>query len=257
MNRIIGSQLSHAVCLDEAMQNLIDARPRRRKIPTSVIPNWESLAEFPLLDTHDAEKSFQPSFTLLYSGNMGHGHCFETLLLAAKRLLDGDNPIEIVMTGGGVQAPGIQQRIKDEQLTNIDFKGYVSYRELRDIQSRSHCAFISLKDNMLGCMSPSKLHASLAMGLPVVYLGPLGSSVDSAITKFDCGESIRSGDIDHFIERLEILSKSPNLIKQYSRNARIAFEKSYCDQSNLSLFDAVLDDSRGRTCDRDAHNRAA
>ena len=106
MNRIIGSQLNHVVCLDEAMQNLIDARPRRRKIPTSVIPNWESLAEFPVLNAHhDEKKRFQPSFTLLYSGNMGHGHCFKALLSTAKRLLDSGSPIEIVMTGGGVQAP--------------------------------------------------------------------------------------------------------------------------------------------------------
>ena len=110
---------------------------------------------------------------------------------------------------------------------------------------------------MLGCMSPSKLHANLAMGLPVVYLGPPGSSVDIAITKFHCGESLQSGDVDQLIDRLEILSKSPDLIKQYSRNARNAFEKSYCDQSNLSLFDGVLDDNCGQTCDRTAHNRAA
>ena len=110
---------------------------------------------------------------------------------------------------------------------------------------------------MLGCMSPSKLHACLAVGLPVVYLGPPGSSVDLAIEKFECGESLRNDDIDHFVDRLEVLSASPDLIKQYSKNARNAFEKSYCDRSNLSLFDALMDDSRGDMLDRTARNRAA
>ena len=172
---------------------------------------------------------------------MGHGHCFEALLSAAKRLLDGGSPIEIVMTGGGVQALRIQQRIKDEQLTNIDFKGYVSSRELRDIQSHSHCAIITLKDSMLGCMSPSKLHAILAMGVPVFYMGPAGSSVDRAIAEYGCGESIRNEDIDHFIDRLELLSRSPELQQQYSRSARRAFEDRYCDKTNWPLFDAVIE----------------
>ena len=145
------------------------------------------------------------------------------------------------MTGGGVQAPRIQQRIKGEQLTNINFKGYVSPRELRDIQSRSHCAIITLKDSMLGCMSPRKLHAILAMGLPVFYLGPAGSSVDRAIVGDGCGESIRHGDIDNFVDRLELLSRSSELQQQYSRSARRAFEDRYCDEPNLPLFDAVID----------------
>ena len=42
-------------------------------------------------------------------------------------------------------------------------------------------ALITLDDRGLGVMSPSKLHANLAAGLPVVYVGPEGSNVDEAI----------------------------------------------------------------------------
>ena len=240
MNRIIGSQLNHVVCLDEAMQKLIETRPRAHEIPTSVIPNWESLAEFPLLHAHRREKHFQPPFTLLYSGNMGHGHCFEAMLSAARLLLEKESPIQFVMTGGGIQSSDIQQRIKDERLTNINFKGYVSTRELRDIQSHSHCALITLKDSMLGCMSPSKLHASLAMRLPVLYLGPAGSGVDETISHCRCGISLRNGDVDGFVAAVETLAESPHLQQLYSDAARRAFENNYCDQKNLKLFDAVI-----------------
>lgn len=257
VNRMIGSQLSHVVCLDDAMQKLLESRPNARHIPISVIPNWESLSEFPTLKGGGMAKTFLSPFTLLYSGNMGHGHCFEALLSAARRLLEKGSSIEIVMTGGGVQSFDVQRIINEERLTNINFKGYVNAQELQEIRDYSHCSFISLKDNMLGCMSPSKLHASMAVGLPVVYLGPPGGSVDLAITKFECGESLRSGDIDHFVDRLEILSESPDLMKQYSKNARNAFEKSYCDRSNLPLFDALLDNNRGDMLDRTAHNRSA
>ena len=241
MNRVIGSQLDHVVCLDEAMQKLINARHLTREIPTSVIPNWESLAEFPSPYVDRSEKQFQPPFTLLYSGNMGHGHCFEVLLSAARRLQDKGSPIEIVMTGGGVQSSDIQQIIKNEGLKNINFKGYVSTGKLRDIQFHSHCALITLKDSMLGCMSPSKLHASLAMGLPVLYLGPPESSVDQAIAEYGCGESLRNGDVDGFIAAVETLAESPHLQQRYSDAARRAFEDRYCDKTNWPLFDAVIE----------------
>ena len=42
-------------------------------------------------------------------------------------------------------------------------------------------ALITLDERSIGVMSPSKLHANLAAGLPVVYVGPQGSNVDEAI----------------------------------------------------------------------------
>ncbi|MBC19028.1 MAG: hypothetical protein CMJ74_02055 [Planctomycetaceae bacterium] len=240
MNLVIGSQLDHVVCLDDAMQQIINARPRADQIPKSVIPNWEPLAEFPLREVKHIEKQVQPPFTILYSGNMGHGHCFTAMLSAARLLLEKESSIRFVMTGGGIQSSKIQQRIKDERLTNITFMGYVSTRELRDIQSQSHCALITLKDSMLGCMSPSKLHASLAMGLPIVYLGPAGSSVDETISHFGCGVSLRNGDVNGFVSAMETLAKSPHLQQRYSDAARRSFESNYCDQKNLKSFDAVI-----------------
>ena len=57
---------------------------------------------------------------------------------------------------------------------------------------------------MLGVMSPSKLHSNLAMGLPILYVGPEGGNVDEAIRRFGCGVSLRPGqtqEVADFIAR--------------------------------------------------------
>ena len=36
-------------------------------------------------------------------------------------------------------------------------------------------------DEILGVMSPSKMHGNLAMGLPILFVGPKGCNVDEAV----------------------------------------------------------------------------
>ena len=66
-------------------------------------------------------------------------------------------------------------------------------------------ALITLHDRSLGVMSPSKLHANLAAGLPVLYVGPEGSNVDDAITRYAAGRSLREGDVDGVVQAVREL----------------------------------------------------
>jgi glycosyltransferase involved in cell wall biosynthesis len=102
-------------------------------------------------------------------------------------------------------------------------------------------ALITLRDEMLGVMSPSKLHAALAMGVPVVYVGPAGGNVHEAIERFGCGASLRHGDVDGLVHFLERLRAQPSLRADLSAKARLAFETAYSDHVGLVRFDALLD----------------
>jgi len=89
-------------------------------------------------------------------------------------------------------------------------------------------------------MSPSKLHSNLAMGLPVLYVGPERSNVDDAIRRFGCGVSLRHGDaagVEMFVRRL---ASDGAAREAMSRLARRAFEEAYCDARVLPQFDELL-----------------
>jgi hypothetical protein len=94
---------------------------------------------------------------------------------------------------------------------------------------------------MLGVMSPSKLHAALAMGVPIVYVGPAGGNVHEAIERFGCGVSLRHGDVDGLVAFLGRLRAQPALRAELSTRARAAFEAAYSDHAGLARFDALLD----------------
>jgi hypothetical protein len=101
----------------------------------------------------------------------------------------------------------------------------------------AHLALITLHDRSLGVMSPSKLHANLAAGLPVLYVGPEGSNVDDAITRFDTGRSVREGDVDGVVRAVHELRAD----RAAPGRARAAFEAAYCDEATLPQLDRVLD----------------
>ena len=74
-------------------------------------------------------------------------------------------PIAFMFVGGGSQAAAILAAKRERGLQNVRVTGYVAAERLRSLMAAADCALITMRDEMLGVMSPSKLHANLAMGL--------------------------------------------------------------------------------------------
>ncbi|MCR4411177.1 MAG: glycosyltransferase family 4 protein [Thermoguttaceae bacterium] len=245
LNRAVLAYVDRVVCLDPAMAALLEKHygSVRRPLPVSVIPNWEPLevgsrdrSSSPL-DRQVAER-LDGKFVVLYTGNRGRGHHFATVLDAAEALRG--EPVCFCFVGGGSQTGAIRQAIVDRYLTNVILMDYVPGAQLRALLSAAHCALITLREEMLGVMSPSKLHVSLAFGLPVLYMGPAGSNVDLAIKRFGCGASLRPGDLEAVLGFLRHAVAHPEHMASLRVRARRAFEEAYCDARTLPQFDALL-----------------
>ena len=89
-------------------------------------------------------------------------------------------------------------------------------------------------------MSPSKLHSNLAMGLPVIYIGPQKSNVDDAIQRFGCGASARHGDVDGLVAAIRGLADDKQRHTAMRQKAREAFDGAYCDLQTLPQFEQVI-----------------
>jgi glycosyltransferase involved in cell wall biosynthesis len=243
MNRALLRQIDHLVCLDTAMAELIRSQyaPTGGRPPVSIIPNWEDLSLFPPgapPEKWNGPQGLDAQFVLLYLGNTGVGHAFETVLNAAEQLR-GD-PVRFVFVGGGSRWRAIQEAKHARGLQNVLLHEYVPKDETPAVMASADAALITLRDEALGVMSPSKLHSNLAMGLPVVYVGPEGSNVDDAIRRFDCGVSLRHGDVQGLVAHVRRLAGNTALREQMRRRARQAFDEAYCDARTLPRFDALL-----------------
>lgn len=243
LNRFIFRRLDHLVCLDGAMRRLLtDAyAPPGRALPASVIPNWEPAARF-------ARPSPQPwppanhlgltgRFVVLYMGNAGYGHRFDTVIEAARKLQH--RPVTFLFIGGGARRAELERAAAG--CNNIVLHDYVPEEQIGAVLATGSVALITLRDATLGVMSPSKLHANLAVGLPVVYIGPPGSNVDEAIRTYGCGVSLRHGQADELVAFIEQLMTDSAARQSMACRARNAFDAAYCDTRTLPRFDAVLD----------------
>lgn len=245
MNRRLFRRLDHLVCLDTAMVDLLISQygPKQRELPTTVIPNWEKAALFPAEAKPQAweyadELGLDGQYVILYLGNTGFGHMFETVIEAARRLRD--EPVKFLFVGGGSRWKELEQAKAADQLDNVILHGYVPKEQTPSVMATANCALITLRDIALGVMSPSKMHANLAAGLPVLYVGPQMSNVDDAIRDFGCGVSLRNGDVDGVVAFIRAMMSDSESYATLRSRARRAFDEAYCDVRTLPQFEQVL-----------------
>lgn len=244
VNRWAFRRLSHLVVLDGAMEELLVSQyaPGPDRPPSTVIPNWERATLFPAdAPPPDpwsgwAELPIGDRAAVVYLGNTGVGHRFDTVIEAAGQVED---EVAFVFIGGGARRVELETAVADRGLMNVHFVDYVPKEVTRSVMAGADAALITLDERSLGVMSPSKLHANLAAGLPVLYVGPPGSNVDEAIERFACGASLREGDVDGLVRALRSLRSADQA--RVRAASRAAFDAAYCDTATLPRFDAVLD----------------
>jgi colanic acid biosynthesis glycosyl transferase WcaI len=252
LQRQLFRRTDHVVALDDAMlRRLLSQYGGPRRPAGSVIPNWEPLTLFPA----EADPERWPVYdsadlggkdVVLYLGNLGYGHPVGTLADAAHELgVDGD--LAFLFVGGGVRYPELADEVRRRGLDDVVLHDYVAKATTPSVLAGALAVLISLDDGSRGIMSPCKLHGGLAMGRPVIYVGPPGTNVDEAIATYGCGTSLRQGDVQGLVDAVRRLRDDPQLRDEQSRNARKAFEEAYCDARTLPQFDALLERLAVRT----------
>ena len=246
VNRWLYARLDHIVCLDDAMRDRLQLPDDAgRPAPSfSVIPNWEPLDRFP--DRAPAEPwagrdrlDIGERFVVLYQGNAGYGHQFDNVIEAAEILRD--DGVVFLFIGGGVHHQRLEKAAAARGLDNLLCHPYVPESELHSVLASADVGLITLADDAAGVMSPSKLHAYLAASLPVIYSGPAGGNVATAIEQFACGVRVTGQDGATMAQCVRNLMTERRWHDAMKRRARYAFEEAYCDAKTLPQFDAVFD----------------
>ncbi len=244
-NRAVFRNLDHLICLDEAMARLlcVNYAAVNPELPVTIIPNWEDASFFPPGASVEpwegrGRLGLDGKFTILYLGNMGYGHDFATVLDAAEALR-GD-PVAFLFVGGGRHFQAVADEVRRRDLSKVILNGYVPKEQTPGVMAGADCALVTLRDDALGIMSPSKIHSNLAMGLPLIYVGPTTGNVDEAIGHFGCGISLRHGDARGLVAFVRDALADRARFRAVRARARSAFESAYCDLATLPRVDAAL-----------------
>ena len=174
-------------------------------------------------------------FVVLYSGNFGRYHDFDTILDAAKALKEaggraGVEPIQFVLVGGGAQKDHIARRISDEKISNISLFDFVSKDDYADLLATANVSLVTLEPGMEGLCVPSKFYSILASGrATIASVSPL-SEVARVIDEAQCGVHLMQGDSQQLVHILTYLASHPEDVERMGRNARRVLEEQYSTQ---------------------------
>lgn len=185
------------------------------------------------------EWGWQERFVILYSGNLGLAHEFETVLKAARRLSATLPNVLFAFVGVGPRLKEVREAARD--LPNVEFRDYVDRSQLGDTLTAADLHLVTLRPNMPGLLVPSKIYGILAAGRPTIYVGPASGEIASILREGRCGTNVLNGDVDGLVSAVRDYACEPFRRDTEGANARALFEARFTRKKSLDAFRRVLE----------------
>jgi len=209
------------------------------------IPNWaDGRLIRPIPHANNPfrhEHQLEGRFVAMYSGNLGQGHDFTTMMAAARLVASVSPEITFVFVGDGAR------RFEAERLAaglaNVRFLPYQNKCNLASSLSAADVHLVSLREGLEGLLVPSKLYGALASGRPVFYVGPRSCEVAETIRNHDLGWEGRNGDADGLARVLTLLSAGGDRWGEICQNPRRTFEEKYSRRVCVGKWIEILEEA--------------
>jgi len=229
------------VALGESMAAHLQKAGARR---VEVVHNWSD--ENAVLPTQSSTSRFRREwgwgnrFVILYSGNLGLAHEFDTLLDAADRLRD-DPEILFAFIGAGPRLAYVERRRDELRLKNVDIRRPVARDVLSDSLAAGDVHLITLRSGVAGLLVPSKIYGILAAGRPTLYVGPPDGEVFDILRSGRCGTCVGNGQTEALVAAIKAYRSDATLRADEGTRARGLFERQFTKGRAIAQFRAVLD----------------
>ncbi|MCU1500249.1 MAG: glycosyl transferase group 1 [Acidimicrobiales bacterium] len=128
---------------------------------------------------------------LIYAGTMGLAHDLDPLLTAMASLTDESDMPYLLMIGGGSERDRLEQRVRDERITNVVFRKAIPPAELARLLPLAQIGVVTLADIPLNRDTrPAKLLPLMASGIPCLFAGT--GEGTSVLTEHRAGLAVRN-----------------------------------------------------------------
>jgi hypothetical protein len=162
----------------------------------------------------------------MYSGNHSPANPLETLLQASLAFKDDDS-IRFAFIGGGAAKKQVNEFIERHRLTNFLSLPYQPLNDLRYSLSAADVHVVSLGSDMVGIIHPCKVYGSMAVGRPILFLGPRPSHVSDLIDQHGIGWHVNHGDIEGCVAAIrEMKATSADALAARGDRAQTALRSS-------------------------------
>jgi colanic acid biosynthesis glycosyl transferase WcaI len=196
-----------------------------------VIPNWCDDEEIRPVPRHDNPLrrawSLEDRFIVGYSGNLGRGHEFDTVLAAAE-CLRSDPRIVFLFIGGGSKFDELARRVRERKLDQLfRFLPYQERSALKHSLGVPDVHWISLMPELEGLMVPSKFYGIAAAGRPVIAVTAQDGELARLVRLHRCGIVVEPGNGEHLAAALRSFSADKCGLEDMGRRARTMLEAHF------------------------------
>lgn len=183
----------------------------------------------------DAENNYlkkkwglEGKFVVLYSGNIGYLHEFDTIIDAAEYLAkEGLKEIVFVFIGEGIKKSYIEEKAKENGLDNILFFPYQPREMLTYSLGLADVSLVTLRKGFEGMVVPSKIYGILASGRPVIAVVGEESEIVEIIREGNCGEVVKIGDYQALADSIMNYYRDRKKCRADGLNGRRYFENNF------------------------------
>jgi glycosyltransferase involved in cell wall biosynthesis len=254
LSKLIIRKMDRVVVVGDFMKRKIkrDILPGLNLDHIVTIHNWADGEKIRVIKVEE-EKNFlkakwglEGKFIVLYSGNIGDLHEFDTVISAAEDLQKQKwKKIFFVFIGEGIKRGYIEKKVKEKGLNNILFFPFQPREVLTYSLGLADVSLVSLEKGFEGMVVPSKIYGILASGRPMIAVVGGKSEITEVIRKGECGEIVKIGDSKALSDI--IINYYHNLNKGYEEgiNGRKYFEKNYDRRIAIKKYIKVIEDTLG------------
>jgi glycosyltransferase involved in cell wall biosynthesis len=210
-----------------------------------VIPNWADGDQLtpvaPEENWFRKQHALEGQVVIMHSGNLGVVHETESLI-PLIRFLGGTREVCFLFVGEGQGKTRLEGWACREKLENVRFVDYQAQEQLRYSLSAGDIHLVTLRSEMEGLSVPSKVYGIMAVGRPVVFIGPDGSEVASLIRESGCGEVFSPQESEKAALAILDLSRDPYRRKRLGLAGRRYFETFLDKRFAIQQFQTVFQD---------------
>jgi glycosyltransferase involved in cell wall biosynthesis len=207
MNHRLLSRARRIIALDPYMAETLIAKVPAARSRVRIAPPWPHEDQLERIEHEEnpfrAAHDLQGKFVVMFSGNHSPVHPLDTLLHAARAL--ACEPFVFAFIGGGQGKRAVETFVEAHGLKNVLLLPYQPLDQIRYSLSAADVHVVSMGDPMVGIIHPCKFYGAMALGRPVLLLGPTKSHVGDVLQETRCGWQIGHGETDRLITLLRQL----------------------------------------------------
>ena len=165
---------------------------------------------------------------IIYFGGLNKWKGVWTLLKAANHIKD----IKVIFLGDGSERQMLKEYAHDNNIINVSFLGHLSGESLTSIIAGAKFSIVP-SECYENC--PYSILESYSFGVPVIgaNIGGIPELIENGKTGF----LFKSGDALELSEKIKTLYQSPELVDEFSNNAKKFSEDNF---SSVQYYNALL-----------------